>query len=195
MVTTPPGAAIWFDSMAISPARSVELAQSSSGCFSIPNGSQNKTGLIPQKVFRLLSASFGSNIEVKRRNSKNIVFQLLESVPSFNHIDSSLQSLVLVPFCSVWNDISSATHVEGFIQFIFYTWKMERVSKYLACLLPHFLLCPRYTLKINDSTLFTQSRCSLKTAHWASTKINRSWQLRWNLFLTLDVLLVFILHL
>lgn len=118
--------------MAISPARPEEFVQSSSGCFAISNGSQGKTALTSQKAFQLLSVWFGSNIIVKERNSNNIVFQLLKSVPSFNHIDSSLQSSVLVLFFSVF----SATYIGALIQFPFYTQKMQRVSKNLACLLP-----------------------------------------------------------
>lgn len=124
-----PGTAIWLDSMTISPARPVEFAQYSSGCFAITSGSQGKIALTSHKAFQLLSVSWGSNIMVKGRNSNNLVFHHLESIPSFNHIDNSLQSLVLVPFFRVWNNISSATHVEAFIQFIFYIWKMQRVSK------------------------------------------------------------------
>lgn len=78
-----------------------------------------------------------------------------------------------VPYCAfvgMWSQIGFSLN-----------WKMERVSKYLACLLPHFLLCPRYTLKIDDSTLFTQSRCSLETAHWASTANCLSPLLGWRL--------------
>ena len=125
---------------------------------------------------------------VKRRNRYNSVFQFLESIPSFNHRDSLLQSLALVPFCRFWNGISSATHAETFIQFIFYTWRMQRVSRYLACLLLQSLLHPRYTLKNWwQQTFHSIQMQPPKELSEHSLKINQSWQLRWNLFLTLDI--------
>ena len=125
---------------------------------------------------------------VKGRNSSNIVFQFLESIPKFNHIDSPLQSLVFVPFCRFGNHISSATHVETFIQFIFYTWRMQRVGRHLACLLPRFLLHPRYTLKNRRQQPFHSIQMwPPQELSEHSLKINQSWQFRWNLFLTLDI--------
>lgn len=125
---------------------------------------------------------------VKGRNRSNTVFQVLESIPSFNHIDSPLQRLVLVPFFRCGNHISSTTHVEAFIQFIFYTWKMQRAGRYLACLLPQLLLHPRYTLKNWwQQPLHSIQMWPPKELSEHSLKINQSWQLRWNLFLTLDI--------
>ena len=133
--------------MAVRPVRPTKPAQSSWGCFLMPNGSQSPTASTSQRASEFLSGSFGSSIMVRGRKSNNTVFQFLESVPSSDHTDGSLQRLVLVPFCSLGNDISTATRAETFLQLIFYTWKMQRVSKYVACPLPPFLLPPTYSLK------------------------------------------------
>lgn len=154
--------------MAISPARPEEFAQSSSGCFAISNGPQGKTALTSQKAFQLLSVRFGSNIIVKERNSNNIVFQLLKSVPSFNHIDSSLQSSVLVLQCFqcyvCWG-------IDP-IPFLY----LKDVEGQQKCGLPatQLLLFPRCTLGIDDSTLSLSPDAASKESSKLPLKINQS---------------------
>lgn len=152
------------------PWQTCGTAQSLSGCFCISQWIPEQNCINNPEAFSYYQALVPVS-RSKGKNSSNIVFQFLESIPKFNHIDSPLQDLVFVFHFAGLGTIYLAPHTfEAFIQFIFYTWRMQRVGRHLACLLQRISCIQGHLLKNWPAAFSLNPRCSPTRAFWAFTK-------------------------